>query len=82
MVVGIHEVRPARRIPYEEAYEKIVDRVRGIRQTRLEEQRLVELLTTRSVVQPPDLADALVARAQMRLAAIDKDPVSRLVLFR
>ncbi len=82
LVLGVHEVRPSRRIPYEKAYEKIVERVRGIRQERLAEQRLIELLTTRSVVQPPDLADAIVGMAQRRLEELDRDPVNRLVRFR
>ncbi len=82
LVVTVLERRQGRRIPYEEAYEAVVGMVRHVREQRLVEQRLIEILSTRNVVQPPALASALLRQARQRIAEIDGDPLYAAARFR
>ena len=82
VVFGIVDVRPGRRMSFEEAYPDIVKAVAFVRQKRLEEQRLVEILSTRNVVQPPELASELLDDAQRTLEQLSKHPVYGAMRFR
>lgn len=82
LVVTIREIRQSRRIPYDEAYAKIVRMIGFVRQKRLEEERLIEILTTRDVVEPDQLQNQLLMDAQRTLHELSKDPVLRAARFR
>ena len=82
VVLTVLEQRQGRRVPYEEAYEAIVKMVRFVREQRLVETRLIEILATRNVVQPPALATALLQQARRKIAEIDRDPVMAAARFR
>jgi hypothetical protein len=82
VVFGILEQRAGRRIPYEEAYEKIVTMIQRAREFRLVEQRLIEILSSRSVIQPAALAGELVADARKQIELLERDPVAGSARFR
>ncbi len=75
IALGVVETRLAEKVPYEKAYEGIVDLIKQARLLRLEQQRLVEILTDRNVVQPPELHDVLLMASERMLAALDQDPI-------
>jgi hypothetical protein len=81
-VLGIVEVRPGRRLPWTEVYDKIVGLHQLARQRRAEELRLIEILSTRNEVQPPALADALLGQSQQVLRELDRDPILAAARFR
>jgi hypothetical protein len=81
-VLGIEEIRPARRIEWHEAYDRIVTLHQLARQHRLERLRLIEILSTRNEVQPPALADELLARTREELEELSRDPVLGAARFR
>jgi hypothetical protein len=81
-VLGLIERRQGRRIPYDEAYDKIVSVIQKIREVRIVEQRLIEILSTRDTVEPPELAARLLAESRASLAKIDSDPVLAAARFR
>jgi hypothetical protein len=82
LVQTLLERKEGRRVPYDEAYEKIVGMVQLIRQQRIVEQRLIEILSTRNVVQPPELAAQLLRHAREQIAQIDADPIYGAARFR
>jgi len=82
VVLGIVDRRAPKRIPYEEAYPKVENLIRLVRQRMLVEQRLVEILSTKRVVQPEALADELLYESRRALEEMRKDPVVASARFR
>lgn len=82
VVFGILERREGRHVPYEEAHDKIVLLVQGVRTQRLIEEKLIEILSSRNAVQPSGLAAELLAGARHRISEIDSDPIAAAARFR
>jgi len=82
LVITVLERKEGSRVPYEKAYELIVRMIQAVREQRLVEQRLIEILSTRNVVQPPALAQALLRQARHKVAEIDRDPITAAARFR
>lgn len=70
IVFGVLEQQQARQVPFKEAYPKIVKEIQLGRMLRLENMTLIDLVTKGNVVWPDELADALLAEAQMALTEI------------
>ncbi len=71
-VIGVLETRKARRVPFEEAYQSIVDQLTFAKQAQLEATSLIDLLSKGRVVWPESLADELVVEAREVLAKIQE----------
>lgn len=69
-VLAVIETRQARRVPFEEAYQRIVDELTFAKQAQLEASSLIDLLSKGQVVWPEALADELVVEAREVLAKI------------
>ena len=73
VVLGVLEVRAARKRGFGESYDDVVKVYRFGREMRLENQRVIELVQGGAVVWPPALADDLVDDARNKLRQIDAD---------
>ncbi len=71
-ILGVLETRPARRVPFDEAYAKIVSELTFARTAQLEASSLIDLLSKGRVVWPEELADSLVIEARQVLAKIQE----------
>lgn len=82
IVLGVLEVRAAKKLDFDTAYDAVAEKYRLARQVRLENQKVIELVQGGSVVWPDSLADLLVDQARQQLATLDKDPVFSRARFR
>jgi hypothetical protein len=82
VVLGVLARRPGRTVPFEEAAPKIVEIIRFAREARLERQRLIQILSTHNVVQPPEVANALLLAAREDLRKLEEDPILGAARFR
>lgn len=81
VVLGVLETRPGAKMTFDEAYGKVVTVYELVRQNRLENEKVIELVQAGGAW-PESLADSLVEDARRRLARLDKDPVYSRARFR
>jgi hypothetical protein len=83
MLVGymVLDVRPARKLTYEEVLPDLILFVRNVRIEKFRIQHMLESLVT-STIQPPDVVDELEGQLRDALKAMDEDPVKRDVRLR
>ena len=75
IVVGIVELESARVLPFSEAHDKIVDRIRHGMNLHLQARLISDMIGRGAVVSPPELEDLLLDSAQETLDIIASDPI-------
>lgn len=81
VVLAVLETRPGTKMTFDEAYSRVVRVYELVRQNRLENEKVIELVQA-GAAWPESLADALVVDARRRLTKLDEDPVYRRARFR